>query len=90
MTQLLAFVIVVALGTTIYRLINKHISITWSKIMGIGVIGLLIMIFGAKLDIFASIYIGWIIFFIDGLFIYGKIFDKILKTIKNKSLQKNK
>lgn len=84
MTQILAFIIVVALGTIIYRLINKRISITWSKIIGIWLIGLLIMIFGAKLDIFLSIYIGWIIWLVDGLLIYGKIFDYIISKRKKK------
>lgn len=83
MTQILTFVIVVALGITIYRLINKRISITWSKIIGIWAIGLVIIIFGAKLDIFISIYIGFIIWWIDGLLIYGKIFNKIISKRKS-------
>ena len=81
MTQIIAFIIVVALGTIIYRLINKRISITWSKIIGIWAIGFVIMIFGGRLDIFIF-YIGLIIWLIDGLLVYGKIFDYIISKRK--------
>lgn len=79
MEQILAFLIIVALGTIVYKLINKHINITWSKIIGIWLICLLIMIFGGKVDSIILFYIGLIIGVIGSLLFYGKMFGKIFR-----------
>ncbi len=73
--KILAYIIIITVGTIVYKLVTKDINLNWSKIIGIWIVGFILIFLGASNNSIIIVYLGIILAGLGTVIGFGKMFS---------------